>query len=154
NRILTASGRPIHVDRDLESVPVHRGRFGKMVVDDDPNPITLVHLNRRAWSAAVVSPKVNDPARKDLLFHRFGNEMKFFYVSVHAPRKLRNVGGVHGNDPTATALGSVAHVLHVHGFFARPCGGCKEARGGSQTCAQTESLPKEITSFLHRSSSL
>src|SRR6266436_1362152 len=95
-------------------VPVHRGRFGKMVVHDDPNAIALVHLNRWARSAAVVTPEVNDPARKNLLFNRLGNEMKFLYASVHAPRKLRDVRRFHGNDPTAAALGTMAHVLRVH----------------------------------------
>src|SRR5207245_1802246 len=65
----------------------------------------------------------NDPAWKYFLLNRLGNEMEFLYVSVHAPRKLRNVGRFHGNDPTAATLRSVAHVLHVHSrsAFLRDC---------------------------------
>src|SRR6266566_6078660 len=123
-----------------------------MVVHDDPNTIALVHLNRRTRSAAVVTPEVNDPAREYLLFNRFGNEVEFLCVSVHAPRKLRNIWRFHGNDPTAGALGSMAHVLHVHARSAF-LWGCKQARRGGQTCAQTKSISKEITSVFHGSSS-
>src|SRR5439155_25027655 len=99
NRILTRTGRSVHLARDFEAVPVHRRRFGKMVVHDDSNAITLVHLNRRARSGAVVTPEIDHPPRKNLLLNRLGDEMEFLYVSVHAPRKLRNVGSFHGNDP-------------------------------------------------------
>ena len=152
DRILTRTGRSVHLVRDFEAVPVHRCGFGKMVVHDDPNAITLVHLNRWSWSAAVVTPEVDDPARKDLLFDRLGGEMEFLYVSVHAPRKLRNVGRFDGKDPTAGALGRVAHVLHVHArsAFLR---GCKQVGRGSQTSAQTKTISQEITSVFHGSSS-
>src|SRR5437899_11110553 len=106
--------------------------------------ITLVHLNRRAGSAAVVTPEVNDSAGKYLLFNRLSNEMEFLYVSVHAPRKLRNVGSLHGNDPSAAALGSVAHVLHVHGRSALLLG-CKQATCSGQASAHAQSISNEIT---------
>src|SRR6266705_793722 len=78
--------------------------------------------------------------------------MEFLYVSVHAPRKLRNVGRFHGNDPTAATLRSVPHVLHVHArsAFLR---GCEQARYGSSTGTQAKSISKEITSVLHSSPS-
>ena len=152
DRVLTRTGRSVHLVRDFEAVPVHRCRFGKVVIHHDSNAIALVHLNRRTRSAAVVTPEVNRPARKYLLFNRLSNEMEFLYVSVHAPRKLRNVGSFHGNDPSAAALGSVAHVLHVHGRSAL-LRGCKQARCSGQTCAQAKSISKEITSVLHGSSS-
>src|SRR3989475_6465824 len=91
DRVLTRTGRSVHLVRDFETVPMHRCRFGKMVVHDDPNAIALVHLNRRAGSAAVVTPEVNDPARKDLLCDRLGNEMEFLNAPIHAPRKLGHV---------------------------------------------------------------
>src|SRR5713226_48871 len=152
DRVLTRTGRSVHLAGDFEAVPVHRRRFRKVIVHDDPNAIALVHLNRRARSAAVVTPEVNDPAGKYLPFNRLGNEMEFLYVPVHAPRKLRNVGRFHGNAPTAAALGSVTHVLHVHARSAL-LRGCKQARRRGQTCAQTKSISKEITSVLHGSSS-
>jgi len=109
DRILTRTGRSVHLARDFEAVPVHRGRFGKVIVHNDPNAIALVHLNRRARSAPVVTPEVNDPARNYLLFNRFGDEVEFLNVSVHAPGKLRNVRRFHRSD-LATALGGVAPV--------------------------------------------
>src|SRR2546427_6452743 len=87
DRVLTRTGRSVHLVRDFEAVPVHRCRFGKVVIHHDSNAIALVHLNRRTRSAAVVTPEVNRPARKYLLFNRLSNEMEFLYVSVHAPRK-------------------------------------------------------------------
>jgi len=151
DRILTRTGRPVHLIRNFETVPVHRGRFGKVIVHDDANSITLVHLNRRPGSAAVVTPEVNDPARKNLLFNRLGNEMEFLNVPVHSPGKLRNIRRFHRNDPTV-ALGTVAHVVHVHARSVRLLG-CKQARCGRQSGAQTKSISQEIASVLHGSSS-
>src|SRR5712691_6230422 len=78
DRVLARAGRPIHVIRDLEAVPVHRRWFRKVVIYDDPDAITLIHLNCRSWSAAVVTPQVYNPAWEYLLFDRFGDEMKNF----------------------------------------------------------------------------
>src|SRR5216683_3960740 len=152
DRVLTRTGRSVHLVRDFEAVPVHRCRFGKVVVHDDPNAITLVHLNRWPWSIAVVTPEVNDPAGKDLLFDRLGDEMEFLNAPVHAARKLRNVRRFHRNDPTV-ALCTVAHVVHVHTRSVR-LRRCKQARCGRQTGTQTKSISQEITSVLHGSSSL
>src|SRR5882762_1841689 len=123
DRVLTRTGRSVHLARDFEAVPVHRRRFGKMVVHDDPNVIALVHLDRRPRSAPVVTPEVNDSPWKYLLFYRLSDEMEFLDVSVHAPRKLRNVRRFHGTNATAGVLSSVAHVLHVHArsTFLRTC---------------------------------
>src|SRR5437667_6521900 len=124
-----------------------------MIVHNDPNAIALAHLNRRTGSAAVVTPEVNGPARKYLLFNRLGCEMEFLYVAVHPPRKLRNVWRFHRNHPTIAALGNVVHVLHIHArsAFLRSC---KQVRRGGQTCAQTQTISQKITSVLHGSSSL
>src|ERR1700735_1120868 len=152
--VLTRTGCSVHLVRDFEAVPMHRCRFGKVVVHDDPNAVTLVHLNRRPRSAAVVTPEVNRAARKYRLFNRLGDEMKFFYVSIHAPRKLQYIGRLHPNDLTVAALLSVAGVLHVH-VDARSVQvrRCKQARCGRQTGAQAKSISPEITSIFHNSSS-
>src|ERR1700758_4333162 len=134
-------------------MPVHRCRFGEVVFDDDANAIALIHFNRWAGSAAVKAPEVNYTSRNNLLFNRLGDEMEFLYASVHAPRKLRNVGCFHRNDRTASALGSMAHVFHVRACstFAQ---GCKQARRSRENRAETDRISKEITSALHSSSSL
>ena len=36
---MTRTGRSVHLVRDFEAVPVHRCRFGKVIVHDDPNAI-------------------------------------------------------------------------------------------------------------------
>src|SRR5258708_7424148 len=104
DRVLTRTGRSVHLVRDFETVPVHRRRFGKVIVDDDPDAITLVHLNRGAWCAAVIAPEVNDPARKYFLLNRLGDEMEFLYVSVHSRGKLGNVRGFNRTREIVPAL--------------------------------------------------
>src|SRR6202034_4890728 len=145
---LATSRRPIHLDRNLKSMPVHRCRLGEVVVDDDANAIALVHFNRWARSAAVVAPEVNYTSRNNLLFHWLGDQVELLHIPFHPPRKLRNIGRFHRNDQTAAALGSVAHGFHVHGCstFVR---GCKQARRSGETRAQAERISKEITSVLH-----
>src|ERR1035438_3176353 len=106
--VLAASRRSIHLDRDLESMPEHRCRFGKMVVDDDANVIALVHLDRWARSAAVVTPEVNYTSWNNLLLNRLGDEMEFLHASVHTPRELRNIGRFDRNDLTVASLAGMA----------------------------------------------
>ena len=152
DRVLATPRRSVHLDRHLESMPVHRCRFGEVVVDDDANAIALIHLNRWSGSAAVIAPQVGYTPRNNLLFHGFGDQVEFLYASVHAPRELRNIGRFHTNDRTAAALGSMAHVSHVLvcSTFLR---GCKQARRSCENRAETERISKEITSALHGSSS-
>src|SRR6516165_10312950 len=47
DRVLAGTGRSIHIVWNLETVPVHRCRFGKVIVHDDADTITLCDLNRR-----------------------------------------------------------------------------------------------------------
>src|SRR5258708_36109957 len=70
DRVLACTRCAIHLDRDLEAVPVHRRCFGKVVVHDDANAITPGNLYGWPRSAAVVAPKIDDSARNDFLFHR------------------------------------------------------------------------------------
>src|SRR2546425_6456016 len=124
-----------------------------MIVHDDANAIALVHLNRRARSAAVVTPEINHPARKYLLFNRLGNEMEFLNAPVHVPRKLGHVRRFHGNHPTVAAHGCMVHVLHVHARCVR-LRRCKQTRCGCETGAHAQTIFQEITSVLHSRSSL
>ena len=58
DRVLTGSRRAVHVVRDFKAMPVHGERLGQMVIHDNPNPVTLIYLNRWPGSAAIESPKV------------------------------------------------------------------------------------------------
>src|SRR5260370_36008425 len=72
-------------------MPMHGRCFGKVVVHDDADAITLIYLNRWSRRTAVVSPEINDSARNDFLFHRLGDEMELLDVPIHAKRKVRDV---------------------------------------------------------------
>ena len=54
-------------------MPMDAGRFGKMIVEDNANPVSFVCLDRRSGSAAVESPKIERPAWNDDLLDRFGD---------------------------------------------------------------------------------
>src|SRR6266704_3167207 len=89
DRVLARSWCPVHVVRDFKSMPVHRERLRQMVINNDPNPVALIYLNRWPGSAAIESPQVRHFARYQLLFHRLGNEMELLNISLHAPGKPR-----------------------------------------------------------------
>ncbi len=76
NRILADSRSSVHLMRNFKSMPVHRRRFGQMIIDNNPHAVSLRDLDGRPWRAAVVAPDVNRFVRSDLLFYRLGNEMK------------------------------------------------------------------------------
>jgi hypothetical protein len=74
--------------------------------------------------------------------------VEFFHASVHAPRELRDIGRFDRDNLTVAALGSMAHVFHVHASstFVQDC---KQARRSRENRAETERVSKEITSALH-----
>src|SRR3954453_8508112 len=55
NRILADSWTSIHVVRDLQAMPVHRGRLGQMIVQNDAHTTPLRDLNRGARRPSVKS---------------------------------------------------------------------------------------------------
>ena len=115
NRILTGSRSAVHVVWDLEPVPVHGGGFGKVVIHDDPHPVSLVHLDRRPGNAAVIAPEVYDLAWDQLLLHRLGDEVKLLRTTDHSPGKLGNIRSFNQHSLAAT-FGTMAFVSHVHGI--------------------------------------
>jgi hypothetical protein len=97
DRFLTNAGDAVHRLRYLKAVPMNGGRLWQMVVEDNPNPIPLVDLDRRARSAAVVPPKVNDSAWKNLLFHRLSDQVEDLHSAIHLERQVGHILGVDGN---------------------------------------------------------
>src|SRR5579883_1910766 len=82
NRILTNSRTAVHVVGNFKTVPVHGGRFRQMVVDDDADAISLVHLDGWPWGAAVEAPQINRFIRLELLPYGLGNQVKDFNAVV------------------------------------------------------------------------
>src|SRR5262249_43097791 len=46
----------VHLNRNFKAVPVDRGRFRKVVLENDPDAVTLIDLYRRARARTVVTP--------------------------------------------------------------------------------------------------
>ena len=56
DRVLCHAGHAVHRDGHLEAMPVRREDFGQVVLDDEADPVPLVHLDRRARHAPVEAP--------------------------------------------------------------------------------------------------
>src|SRR5581483_4777 len=111
--VLTDSRSAIHDVRDLKTVPMHRERFWQMVIDDDPDSITLIYLNGGSGSTAVEAPQVHYSAWIYLLLHRLGNEMKLFDPIVQSKLKIGYVRCL--NRQMALHGTGVLHVHMSHG---------------------------------------
>src|SRR5437870_8431286 len=72
--VLAGTRCAVHLDRNLESVPVHRSWFGEVIVHDDADAIALSDLNRGSRRTAVITPEVNDPPWDDFLLHWLSNQ--------------------------------------------------------------------------------
>src|SRR5215831_13428095 len=91
DRSLADTGASVQVVGDLEAMPVHRGRLRQMILQNDPNAVTLVDLNRWPRSASIKSPENQCFIRCNLLFHGFGNEVEDFYAVVQNERQVWNI---------------------------------------------------------------
>src|SRR5216683_6868552 len=111
--ILARPRRSVHVIRYVETVPVHRRCFGKVVIHNDANAIAPGNLNGWPRSAAVVTPKIDDSARDNFLLHWLGNEMEFLYIPVHAPRQVGDVRRLDKNG-RAVVMDRPFLAFHIH----------------------------------------
>jgi hypothetical protein len=75
----------IHAARQQHAVPMDRGVLGQSVGDEEADLIAFDRLDRRPRRLAVVAPQMRFHARRDLAHHRFGDQMEFLPVAVHAP---------------------------------------------------------------------
>src|SRR2546422_10626945 len=91
DRILRDPRPPIHLNRDLKAVPVHGGRLGQAILNDDTHPISLVHFDRGSGHATVVAPDVADLAWQELPFHHLGHEVENLDAVFYAPGELGDV---------------------------------------------------------------
>ena len=95
-----------------------------MVLENDPHAVALVDLNRWARAGSVVAPDFHVASRHQPSLDRLGDQVELLRSRPPGAREVRNVRGFHGHDPTAAALASVSHALHVHARSAR-LRGCK-----------------------------
>ena len=99
--ILADAGTAVHGDRYLESVPVHGGRLGQVVIDNNSHPITLCDLDGRPRAASVVAPQVDRFVRPNGLLHRFSHQVKHLDAVVHLPWKIRHVRRLNRQERSA-----------------------------------------------------
>jgi len=149
DRILAAPRRPVHVHRDLKSVPVHRGGLREMVLEDDSHVIALGHLDGWARGAAVVSPQADGFAGNQFLRNWFSNETKLLRAIDHAPGELRDVGRFHGNRHAAVSRTGVRLTFEVS---RRPRCTRQQLRRRRKAGAQTKNIFQKIAPVLHQTS--
>ena len=59
DRRLADPGHAVVPDVVFKSMPVHRGRFRQLIVEDHANMVPLIDLNRRPRRAAVEAPEID-----------------------------------------------------------------------------------------------
>jgi hypothetical protein len=73
-------------------MPVHAEAFGKLVLDDEPDAVPFIDLNRRPRHAAVEAPRVDDASRDELSTHMFDGDVEHLHAIVETPRHVRDIG--------------------------------------------------------------
>ena len=66
----------VHLDGDLQTVPVDRRQLGETVLEYDANSVPLVDFNGGAGDAAVIAPGVDNASRHELGSNHFGNQIE------------------------------------------------------------------------------
>ena len=108
NRVLDESRRTVPLNGNLESMPVNEGRFGQFVGDNDPNSVTLGHLDGRSRHAAVVTVEVHENAGMEFSLNSLRHQLKDLHTIVHPVGQLGNVRCLKRNRP----LGGPAKARH------------------------------------------
>src|SRR5580700_4021911 len=75
---------------------MYAGRFGQMVIEDDPDTIAFRCLDGWSRGASIEAPKVESPARYDGLSYRLGSKMKDFYATVNGERQVVDIRSHYG----------------------------------------------------------
>src|SRR5438128_6442155 len=94
---------------------MHGRCFGKVVVHNDADAITLIYLNSWSRRTAVVTPKIHRATWNNFLLHRFGDEMELLNVPIHAKRKVGDVWRLNKNrNAMPTIRHFAASLFHLH----------------------------------------
>src|SRR5262245_40120641 len=91
NVLLRDAADTVHSVWQDEAVPMDRRGLGQFIRHQDANVVTLNSFNSWAGGLSVVTPTVDDHTGGEFAFHRFGNEMEFFYSILHHPRQTKSV---------------------------------------------------------------
>ena len=100
-RLLADIRHAVHLDGDLETMPVHGGRFRKMVIEDDAHSIALYDLNGRPRASSVVPPDVHRSVWHDFPFHGLSDQVKYLHTAFQSVGQAGNVRSLndHGCGP-------------------------------------------------------
>ena len=83
--VWVSAGDAVHAVRHEDAVPVDRRRLGQRVRDVDADAIALDRLDHRAGRRAVVAPRLDLQAGRDLVLERRGAEVEDLRAAgVHA----------------------------------------------------------------------
>src|SRR5207248_853661 len=151
DRHLADAGTTVHVVGNFEAMPVHRGRFGQVIVNDDANTVSLIDLNGRSGSAAVEAPQNQCLIGSDLLLHWLGNQMKHFDAVIHGEWQIRYIRSLHRH--VETLVDACFMLLANLPCTARFLVG-KQSRKTQRACANREKTAQEITTVAHNVNSL
>src|SRR5260370_14425937 len=153
NWFLADVGQAVHLYRNFQAVPVDRGGFGKVVLEDDPHAIALIDLDRRPWARSVVTPDLHVAPGYQPAFDGLGDKMKLLDAAIRPPGKLRHIRCLAqqgmGNSACRPRAYSrfVGGVLHWDLVFAG-----KRFRGSNRARAECDNVFQKTTPARHNSS--
>ena len=84
---LSESADAIHSVGQAHAVPMHGGVLGQFVGYENADLVALDGFDRRTGRLAVVAPQIHLHPRREFTHDRFGYQMKFLPITVHAPRQ-------------------------------------------------------------------
>src|SRR5258705_9582897 len=97
----------VHFWRYLQTMPVHRGRFWQLVLEEYAYTVTFIDFDSWPRNAAVVAPGINLFHRINLGLNNFGRKTEDFDIAFHRPWQLRHVWSLHENIPTTAPLADI-----------------------------------------------
>ncbi len=148
DRVLADARHAVHIDRNFKAMPVHRGRFGQVVVDDNAHAVALIYLNGWPGCGAVVSPQIEGFVRQDRLLHRLCDEVKDLDAVVHDEGQVSDIGGDDRHVESSRRAGAAISLSYS---IAVPLCGV-ELCAGEKTRADAHGSLKKTASIAHNSS--
>ena len=159
DRVLCHAGHAVHRDGHLEAMPVRGEDLRQVVLDDEADPVSLVHLDRRAGHAPVEAPGVADARRAhvgrrhELGPNRLRDNVEGLDSVFHAPRHLRHIRRLDRNNPAARLpeapgrLPRFPRCLRVRpvSVLSQRLAGCGEACGGHEALKKISSVESHLS---------
>ncbi len=125
-----------------------------MVVEDHPNMIPLVDLNRRPRGASVEAPDIDRLHWADFLSDNFGNESEDFGVAIHRERQITDIRGDDGHVEGRFRMSGSMPMFRIGVLRSGPAPGLSgQFRCGKHSGAKTQRLLKEGATRAHKNSS-